>query len=101
MKKLLKILAVIVVVALVGIYATQFIHKCDDCGKIFLGTGYDPNILSELINEEELTICRECAETHHGFSIALGKSLDDYKKNIQWDPIKIIENWIKEKNSTE
>lgn len=92
LKKLIKILLVVIVIALLIVYVPYYFNECDDCGKFFVGVGYEPNIVSELINENEQIICRECAEKHHAISTTLGKSLDDYKRPAFIDPITMFNN---------
>ena len=82
-----KIIAVIVVIAVVVagiIFVPKLVHTCDDCEKTFVGAGYEPNIVSELLSskEDEQVICKDCAEEQHALSIALGKTLDDFKKDL-------------------
>jgi len=91
-KKIIKLLLLIVVVLGLIIYVPYYAHKCDDCEKFFIGAGYEPNIVSELINETEQIICKECAEEHHAISTTLGKSLDDYKRPSFIDPITMFNN---------
>ena len=60
----------------------QIVHKCDDCDKVFLGAGYKPNIVDNLFSSEDKIICKECAEKQHALSIAMGKSVDDFKRDL-------------------
>jgi len=92
LKKLIKILLVVIVIALLIVYVPYYFNECDDCGEFFVGAGYEPNIVSELINESEQIICKECAEKHHAISTTLGKSLDDYKRPAFIDPITMFNN---------
>lgn len=82
MKKI-AIIAVAVVVLVSGIiFVPRLVHKCDDCGDIFIGTGYKANVVSDLFSKDEQIICKECAETQHALSIALGKSVEDFKRGL-------------------
>ena len=77
------IAAVLAVVILVGaIFVPRVMHTCDDCGKFFLGTGYEANIVTELFSSGEQIICKKCAEKQHAISIALGKSVKDFKRGL-------------------
>ena len=82
MKKFISlvILAAIIVAGIV--FIPQFVHTCDDCGKLFIGVGYEPNIVENLLSNEEQIICKKCAEEQHAVSIVMGKSVDDYKRDI-------------------
>lgn len=72
-------------VALIAVSAVIFvprvIHTCDDCGQTFFGTGYRPNILADVISDDQ-TICKDCAARQHAIEIALGYSLDGFKKGL-------------------
>lgn len=81
MKKIIAIVVAAVIVLAGVIFIPRLAHTCDDCGEFFVGTGYKPNIVSDLLNDEEQVICKDCAETQHAISIALGQNLDEYK----WD----------------
>ena len=73
-------LAVAVVIIVAGIiFVPKLVHECDDCEEIFFGTGYEPNVLSDLFSKEDQIICKECAEKQHAITLALGKTLDDFK----------------------
>lgn len=80
-----KIISLVVVVAIIGagiLFVPKIAHTCDDCGKFFLGAGYEPNIVEDLLSSEEQIICKKCAEKQHAISIAMGKSLDDFKRDL-------------------
>lgn len=82
MKKIISI-ALVVILVIVGIvYIPKLFHTCDDCGKFFVGAGYEPNIISDLFSDDEVIICKSCAKEQHKLSLAIGKDLDDYKKDI-------------------
>lgn len=82
MKKLMS-LAVAAVVIVVGIVlAPKLVHKCDACEKMFVGAGYEPFALVSMVSEEDQTICKDCAEEQHALEIGLGKSVDDFKKDL-------------------
>ena len=87
MKKLLKFLVTAVVVLVLLLYIPYYVNRCYDCEKVFVGVGYEPNIISEIINEHEPVICKECAEKHHVLSIALGKSVEEFRKPLFVDPV--------------
>lgn len=79
MKSFIKTIVVAAVVALLVVLGVNYINKCDDCGKTYFGSGYEPSILSEVFTEETDAVCRECAETHHSVEIALGKDVEDFR----------------------
>lgn len=82
MKKILSLLLVAVLVAAAVIMVPRLAHKCDDCEKFFVGTGYEANIIDDLFSSEEKILCKECAETHHFASIALGKDVSEFKRPL-------------------
>lgn len=82
MKKAISAVLVIAVVVAGIIFVPKVAHTCDDCEKFFVGAGYEPNILEDFISEEEQIICKECAEKQHALATAMGKSLDDYKRDL-------------------
>ncbi len=79
MKKIIAIALVAVIVVAGIIFVPKLAHTCDDCGEFFVGTGYKPNVVSELLDDQNQVICKECAEKQHALAIALGKTLDEYK----------------------
>lgn len=82
MKKIISLVVVAVIVIAGVVFIPKVTHTCDDCGKFFIGAGYEPNIVEDLISDEEQIICKDCAEEQHAISIAMGKSLDNYKREI-------------------
>lgn len=82
MKKIIALMLIIAVIAAGIIFIPKIVHNCDDCGKFFVGTGYEPNVVEELLSEEEQIICKECAEEQHALAIMMGKSVNDFKKNL-------------------
>ncbi|MCH5191301.1 MAG: hypothetical protein J1F23_03965 [Oscillospiraceae bacterium] len=82
MKKIAPIVAVVLVVVLAVVFVPKLAHTCDDCGKFFIGAGYEPNIVSDLLNDDEQIICKDCAEKQHALAIAFGQSLDEFKRDI-------------------
>lgn len=82
MKKIIS-LAVIVVVVIVGIvFVPKITHTCDDCGKFFVGAGYEPNIIEDFISDDEQIICEDCAKEQHALSIAMGMSIEEFKREL-------------------
>lgn len=78
-----KVLIIVVVLVFLGVFAPQLVHKCDDCETIFFGTGYEPNVVADLLKDEgDQIICKECAEIHHALSFLTGKTLDDFKRGL-------------------
>lgn len=86
MKKIIGIVAALVVVAglVVGgvVFVPKLCHTCYDCEEFFVGTGYEPNIISDMLTKEDQILCRACAEKHHVVSIKLGKSVEDFKRPL-------------------
>lgn len=85
-----RMIAIVVVIALLiasGIvFAPRLVHRCDNCDKLFVGTGYYANVvsnaLSALQGNDDKILCRDCAETNHALEILAGKSLDDFKRPL-------------------
>ena len=94
MKKIIRFLIGIVVVLMLVTYIPQFCHMCTDCENFFIGAGYDENILVDAVSAEEGILCKKCAEKHHALSVGLGKSLDDYRKPVELNPLTVIQQWI-------
>ena len=82
MKKVLPIVLVAVIVILGFVFVPKVTHTCSDCGEFFVGTGYEPNALEDLMADEEMIICEDCATEQHALSIAMGKSLEDFKRDF-------------------
>lgn len=82
MKKIISLVVVVAIIVAGIIFVPKITHTCDDCEKFFLGAGYEPNIVEDLLSSEEQIICKECAEKQHALSIAMGKSLDDFKRDL-------------------
>ena len=78
-----KIICVVLIVVLAAVFLPRLIHKCDNCEKIFVGTGYNANVISDLIsdiqNKDEKILCKDCAEKEHPLA---GDSLKDYKRPL-------------------
>lgn len=82
MKKLFKLILTVIVIYAIVNYAPKLIHKCDSCDEWFLGTGYEANMIADVVSDDDQTICKACAEKQHTIETTLGKSLDDYKKKL-------------------
>ena len=82
MKKLLKLLLTIVFICAIVYFAPKLIHKCDDCEEWFVGTGYEANVIADVMTDDDQTICKTCAEKQHAIETTLCKSLDDYRKKL-------------------
>lgn len=82
MKKIISLVVVVAIVAAGIIFIPKIVHTCDDCEKLFIGAGYEPNIVADFLSEEEQIICKECAETQHALSIAMGMSLEEFKRDV-------------------
>lgn len=82
MKKIISLVVVVAIIVTGIIFVPKIAHTCDDCEKFFLGAGYESNIVEDLLSSEEQIICKKCAEKQHALSIAMGKSIDDFKRNL-------------------
>lgn len=83
MKKIIAVIAIVAVLLAAGaILVPRLTHTCDDCGKFFVGTGYNPNVISDIFSSKEQIICRECAEKQHAIEIAFGKSVEEFKRKL-------------------
>ncbi len=82
MKKLVSLILIAAIVVAGVMFIPKIVHKCDDCEKIFVGAGYEPNVVEDLLSDTEQIICKECAEKQHALSIAVGKSVEEYKRDL-------------------
>lgn len=82
MKRIIFLLLAVAIVVAGVIFFPKLVHTCDDCGKFFVGTGYEPNVIVDFVSSEEQTICKECAESQHALSILAGKSVEDFRKKL-------------------
>ena len=82
MKKIISLVVVVAIIIAGIIFVPKIAHTCDDCEKFFLGAGYEPDIVEDLLSSEEQIICKKCAEKQHALSIATGKSIDDFKRDL-------------------
>lgn len=85
MKKIISLIVAVAVIAAGVVFLPKLIHGCDECGEFFIGTGYEPNVVSDIVSDildpeaEDKIICKACAEKQHAIAIGLGGSVDDYK----------------------
>ena len=85
-----RIIALVVALAIVVgcgiVFIPRLVHRCDNCDKLFVGTGYSANVVtntwSSLTGKDEKILCRDCAEKSHKIEIIAGKSIDDYKRPL-------------------
>lgn len=82
MKKFISLIIAIVVIVAGIVFVPKLVHTCDDCEKLFIGAGYEPNIVEDLLSSKEQIICKKCAKEQHALAIAMGKSLDDFKRDL-------------------
>lgn len=79
-------LAVCILVGGGIVLGPQLVHHCSNCDKLFFGTGYYANILSDTIStftgKEAKLLCKDCAMQEHAIAIAAGKSLKDFKRPL-------------------
>jgi len=83
MKKLIPITIIIIAIAVCAvIFVPKLFHTCSDCDEFFVGWGYEPNIVADLLSsDEEQVICEDCAKKQHAIAIGLGKDLSDFQKD--------------------
>lgn len=93
MKKIFSFLMTLVILVLLITYSPQLLHTCTDCDAFFGGTGYSANVIADIFSEEDGILCEECAKKHHGLSVGLGKSLDEYRRPMEWNPLEVIKQW--------
>ena len=82
MKKIISLVVVVAIVVAGIVFIPEIAHTCDDCEKFFIGAGYEPNIIEDLLSDEDQIICKACAEEQHALAIAAGKTLDDFKRDL-------------------
>ena len=73
------IVVLMVLLASAAVFVPRLVHICDRCDERFVGTGYHAN---PLFTEEDERLCRDCAKEDHAFRIALGGSVEDYKRGL-------------------
>ena len=81
MKKLFSLILTIAIIVAAVYVAPKLVHTCDACESFFIGPGYEPNVLTDLLAQQE-TICKECAEDQHAAALALGGDLKEYQKPL-------------------
>lgn len=94
MKRIIRLLISIVVILMIVTYVPQLFHICTGCKSFFVGAGYDENVLVDAVSAEEGILCKKCAEKHHALSVGIGKSVDDYKKTVELNPLTVIQKWL-------
>ena len=77
-----QVIAVALIVGLLVFFGPKLIHKCDDCGKIFVGTGYTPNAVENIVNSDQEIICKECAEKQHAVAGFFDGDIEDYRRGL-------------------
>lgn len=82
MKKIIALVIIFVIIVAGVVFVPKLAHKCDDCGEFFVGTGYKPNVVSDLLNDEEQIICKDCAEKQHALALAIGEDVEKYKRDL-------------------
>lgn len=82
MKKLISLILIVVIIAAGIVFVPKLVHKCDSCDETFFGAGYEPAAVVDLLSDKESVICKECAEKQHIIEIGLGKSVEDFKKDL-------------------
>ena len=82
MKKIFRFILIVALICAAVYFAPKLVHKCDGCDEWFFGTGYEANILADVVSDDDQTICKLCAEKQHAIETTFGKSLDDYKKKL-------------------
>ena len=82
MKKTVKIVAIVCVVLVIGFFGYKLVNKCDNCGKIFIGPGYEATVISDTLAKGDQILCKACAEKNHAIELALGKDLADFRRGL-------------------
>ena len=83
MKKLIATVLILAVLVAAGVvFVPELAHTCGDCGKFFVGTGYKPNVVADLLKEDDHLLCKECAETSHALALLVGGNVEDYKRPL-------------------
>lgn len=82
MKKLIALVLIAAVVIAAIVFVPKLVHTCDDCGEMFVGAGYEPNIVNDLLSKDEQIICKDCAIRQHALSIAMGQDLNTFKRDL-------------------
>ncbi len=81
-KKLIKLLLAVCAAAVVVFFGFKLINRCDNCDKIFIGPGYEANVISDTLSKDDKILCKACAEKDHAVELVLGKSLSDFKRGL-------------------
>lgn len=80
MKKFGKFLLIVIILAILVLLGLRLVNTCDDCGKTFVGLGYEGNVIDNAVNEQSQVLCQDCAELHHALSLIGGGSVDAFKR---------------------
>ena len=75
------LIAAVLLTAVVVFSALRLVHKCDNCDKLFFGTGYKPNAVVDIASDQQI-ICKECAEKQHAVSGFFGGDLKEYQYGL-------------------
>ena len=76
------VIVAIVLTAVIVVFGLALVHQCDDCGKIFVGTGYKPNVVVDVVTDGQEIICKDCAEKQHVVSGIFGGELSDFSYGL-------------------
>ena len=76
------VIVAILLTAVVVFFAPRLIHKCDDCGEVFFGTGYKPNAVVDTFSSDQQIICKSCAEKQHALSGLFGGEVEEYSYGL-------------------
>ena len=90
MSKVMRLISIILVIAILVtggiVLGPRLVHHCDNCDKLFVGTGYYANIISDsvssLFGNDSKILCSECAEISHALELMAGKSLSDFRRPL-------------------
>lgn len=82
MKKTVKVIISVVIIAAAALVAPKVVDRCDDCDRMFVGAGYEPNVIEDYLAEEDQIICESCAREQHKIALTLGKELDEFKRDL-------------------
>ncbi len=76
------VIIAIILTAVVVVFGLALVHQCDDCGKFFVGTGYKPNAVVDIVSSDQQIICKDCAEKQHAVSGFFGGDLSEYSYGL-------------------
>lgn len=90
MSKTIRLISILLVLAILvaggAVLGPRLIHRCDNCDRAFVGTGYYANVISDsvssLFGNDSKILCSECAGISHALELMAGKSLGDFRRPL-------------------